>query len=42
MLYEVITLYYAQQCRTVYAVPMRHKGKVMGVYNLFMDRNNFV
>lgn len=34
---QVRHLYYAQQCRTVYAVPMRHKGKVMGVYNLFMD-----
>ena len=34
---QVRHLYYAQNCRTVYAVPMRHKGKVMGVYNLFMD-----
>jgi two-component system nitrate/nitrite sensor histidine kinase NarX len=34
---QVRHLYYAQQCRTVYAVPMRHKGKVMGVYNLFME-----
>jgi two-component system nitrate/nitrite sensor histidine kinase NarX len=34
---QVRHLYYAQQCRTVYAVPMRHKGRVMGVYNLFMD-----
>ena len=33
---QVRHLYVAQQCRTVYAVPMRHKGKVMGVYNLFM------
>jgi len=28
---QVRHLYYAQQCRTVYAVTMRHKGKVMGV-----------
>jgi two-component system nitrate/nitrite sensor histidine kinase NarX len=34
---QVRHLYFAQHCRTVYAVPMRHKGKVMGVYNLFMD-----
>ncbi|MCP5279902.1 MAG: GAF domain-containing protein [Thiobacillus sp.] len=34
---QVRHLYYAQHCSTVYAVPMRHKGKVMGVYNLFMD-----
>ncbi len=34
---QVRHLYYAQECRTVYAVPMRHKGRVMGVYNLFMD-----
>lgn len=34
---QVRHLYYAHHCRTVYAVPMRHKGKVMGVYNLFMD-----
>ena len=34
---QVRHLYYAQHCRTVYAVPMRHKGKVLGVYNLFMD-----
>lgn len=33
---QVRHLYVAHQCRTVYAVPMRHKGKVMGVYNLFM------
>lgn len=30
-------LYYAQHCKTVYAIPLRHKGRVLGVYNLFMD-----
>ena len=34
---QVRHIYFAQQCSTVYAVPLRHKGKVMGVYNLFMD-----
>lgn len=34
---QVRHLYFAQNCRTVYAVPMRYKGKVMGVYNLFRD-----
>ena len=34
---QVRHIYNAQQSRTVYAIPMRHKGKVLGVYNLFMD-----
>lgn len=34
---QVRHIYFAQQCRTVYAVPLRHKGKVLGVYNMFMD-----
>ncbi len=29
--------YLAQGCRTIYAIPLRHKGRVLGVYNLFMD-----
>lgn len=33
---QVRHLYYAQQCRNVYAIPLRHKGRVLGVYNLFM------
>ncbi len=33
---QVRHLYYTQQCRTVYAMPLRHKGKVLGVYTLFM------
>ncbi len=37
---QVRHLYFAQQCRTVYAIPLRHKGKVLGVYNLFMDEEN--
>lgn len=28
--------YLAQDCRTIYAIPLRHKGRVLGVYNLFM------
>jgi two-component system nitrate/nitrite sensor histidine kinase NarX len=34
---QVRHIYNAQQCHTVYAVPLRHKSKVLGVYNLFMD-----
>jgi two-component system nitrate/nitrite sensor histidine kinase NarX len=34
---QVRHLYFAQGCRQVYAIPLRHKGKVLGVYNLFMD-----
>lgn len=37
---QVRHLYFAQQCKTVYAIPLRHKGKVLGVYNLFMDGEN--
>lgn len=33
---QVRHIYTAQNCHTVYAVPLRHKGKVLGVYNLFM------
>ncbi len=28
--------YFGNRCQYVIAVPLRHKGKVMGVYNLFM------
>ena len=28
--------YFGNRCKFVIAVPLRHKGKVMGVYNLFM------
>ncbi|MHB0990846.1 MAG: GAF domain-containing sensor histidine kinase [Burkholderiales bacterium] len=31
--------YFGEHCRTIVAVPLRHKGKVMGVYNLFMADN---
>jgi len=34
---QVRHIYAAQRCSTVYAIPLRHKGRVMGVYNLFMD-----
>lgn len=34
---QVRHLYFAQRCKTVYAIPLRHKGRVLGVYNLFMD-----
>jgi len=36
---QVRHIYNAQHSRTVYAIPMRHKGKVLGVYNLFMDHD---
>jgi two-component system nitrate/nitrite sensor histidine kinase NarX len=36
---QVRHIYNAQHCRTVYAIPMRHKGQVLGVYNLFMDND---
>ena len=31
--------YFGSHCHSVVAVPLRHKGKVMGVYNLFMASN---
>lgn len=34
---QVRHLYTSMQCNNVYAIPLRHKGKVLGVYNLFMD-----
>jgi two-component system nitrate/nitrite sensor histidine kinase NarX len=34
---QVRHIYAAQNCNSVYAVPLRHKGKVLGVYNLFMQ-----
>jgi len=34
---QVRHIYTSQNCNTVYAVPLRHKGKVLGVYNLFME-----
>ncbi len=33
---QVRHAYAAQDCKTIYAIPMRHKGRVLGVYNLFM------
>ncbi len=34
---QVRHIYTSLQCNTVYAVPLRHKGKVLGIYNLFME-----
>lgn len=34
---QVRHIYFAQHCSTVYAVPLRHKGRVLGVYNIFLD-----
>ena len=34
---QVRHIYFAQHCSTVYAVPLRYKGKVLGVYNIFLD-----
>lgn len=31
--------YLDQQCETIFAIPLRHKGRVLGVYNLFMERD---
>ncbi len=31
--------YLAQGCKTIYAIPLRHKGRVLGVYNLFMEHD---
>ncbi len=32
--------YLAQGCNTIYAIPLRHKGRVLGVYNLFMEEDD--
>ncbi len=32
--------YLAQGCRAIYAIPLRHKGRVLGVYNLFMETDS--
>ena len=32
--------YFGDACKRVIAVPLRHRGKVMGVYNLFMATDN--
>lgn len=38
---EVTALnYFGDGCKNVIAVPLRHKGKVMGVYNLFMSSDS--
>ena len=34
---QVRHIYASLQCNTIYAVPLRHKNKVLGVYNLFME-----
>lgn len=34
---QVRHIYFAQNCKQVYAIPLRHKGRVLGVYNLFLD-----
>ncbi|HRH82303.1 MAG TPA: histidine kinase [Thiobacillaceae bacterium] len=34
---QVRHIYFAQSCKQVYAIPLRHKGRVLGVYNLFLD-----
>ena len=34
---QVRHIYFAQQCSTIFAVPLRHKGRVLGVYNIFLD-----
>jgi two-component system nitrate/nitrite sensor histidine kinase NarX len=34
---QVRHIYVAQNCKQVYAIPLRHKSRVLGVYNLFLD-----
>ena len=34
---QVRHVYFSQNCRQIYAIPVRHKGKVLGVFNLFMS-----
>ena len=34
--------YFGNRCKYVIAVPLRHKGKVMGVYNLFMPDDRVI
>ncbi len=34
--------YFGDGCQNVIAVPLRHKGKVMGVYNLFMPSKDVI
>ncbi|MHB8914188.1 MAG: GAF domain-containing sensor histidine kinase [Thiobacillus sp.] len=34
--------YFSEGCTSVVAVPLMHKNKVMGVYNLFLDKNQTV
>jgi two-component system nitrate/nitrite sensor histidine kinase NarX len=34
--------YFGEKCRQVVAVPLRHRGRVMGVYNLFMPDDTTV
>jgi two-component system nitrate/nitrite sensor histidine kinase NarX len=34
--------YFGIHCKRIYAVPLQHKGKVMGVYNLFMANDSAV
>lgn len=34
--------YFGQSCKRVIAVPMQHKGKVLGIYNLFMEADRAI
>ncbi len=34
--------YADQECSRVVAIPLRHKGRVLGVYNLFMDHDQVI
>ncbi len=36
---QVRHAYLQQDCARILAIPLRHKGKVLGVYNLFMDQD---
>lgn len=39
---QVRYAYLQQDCARILAIPLRHKGKVLGVYNLFMEQDQVI
>ena len=39
---QVRHAYLQQDCARILAIPLRHKGKVLGVYNLFMEQDQVI
>jgi two-component system nitrate/nitrite sensor histidine kinase NarX len=39
---QVRHAYLQQDCAHILAIPLRHKGKVLGVYNLFMEQDQVI